>query len=99
MRKLAFAVVLLFASTAFAQDAKTVIDNATKAMGTLKSVEYSGSGFDFAIGQNPNPTLPWPKFIDKTYKRTINFEAPAFRMERVRMQGENPPHGGGQQPV
>jgi glyoxylase-like metal-dependent hydrolase (beta-lactamase superfamily II) len=99
MRKCVLAVVLLFATSAFAQDAKTVIDNASKAMGSLKSVEYSGSGFDFAIGQNANPNLPWPKFIDKTYKRVINFETPAFRMDRVRQQGENPPHGGGQQPI
>src|SRR5438105_14404894 len=99
MRKCVLAVVLLFTATAFAQDARTVIDNASKAMGALKTVEYSGSGFDFAIGQNANPNLPWPKFIDKTYKRVINFETPAFRMDRVRQQGENPPHGGGQQPV
>src|SRR5215471_19275480 len=95
----ALAAGMLLSWTAFAQDAKTVIDNASKAMGSLKTVEYSGSGFDFAIGQNVNPTSPWPKFIDKTYKRTMNFETPAFRMERVRMQGENPPRGGGQQPV
>jgi glyoxylase-like metal-dependent hydrolase (beta-lactamase superfamily II) len=92
-------LIALLACGAFAQDAKTVIDNAIKAMGTLKTVEYSGSGFDFAIGQNVNPTQPWPKFIDKTYKRTMNFETPAYRMERIRMQGENPPRGGGQQPV
>jgi hypothetical protein len=59
-------LIALLACGAFAQDAKTVIDNAIKAMGTLKTVEYSGSGFDFAIGQNVNPTQPWPKFIDKT---------------------------------
>src|ERR1043166_1873049 len=93
------ALIVLLSWTAFAQDARIVIDNAAKAMGTLKSVEYSGSGFDFAIGQNVNPNSPWPKFIDKTYKRTMNFETPAYRMERIRMQGENPPRGGGQQPV
>jgi len=93
------AVGMLLVGTAFAQDAKTVIDNATKAMGSLKTVEYSGSGFDFAIGQNVNPNSPWPKFVDKTYKRTMSFETPAYRMERIRLQGENPPRGGGQQPV
>src|SRR5262245_52178856 len=86
-------------TTMVAQDAKTVMDNASKAMGSLKSVEYSGSGFDFAIGQAVNPNAPWPKFVDKTYKRVINFETPSYRMERIRMQGENPPRGGGQQPV
>ena len=96
----AFAVAALSAPAA-AQDAKSVIAGASKAMGveTLKSVEYSGSGFDFAIGQAPNPNLPWPKFIDKTYTRQINFETPASKMDRIRMQGENPAHGGGQQPI
>src|SRR5262249_51622626 len=95
----ALAAGMLLSCTALAQDAKTVIDSASKAMGSLKSVEYSGSGFAFAIGQNVNPNSPWPKFIDKTYKRTMNFETPAYRMERTRMQGENPPRGGGQQPI
>src|SRR5215813_10296715 len=95
----ALAAVMLLSWTALAQDAKTVINNASKAMGSLKSVEYSGSGFDFAIGQNVNPNSPWPKFIDKSYKRTMNFETPAYRMERIRTQGENPPRGGGQQPI
>jgi glyoxylase-like metal-dependent hydrolase (beta-lactamase superfamily II) len=96
---LALTLVAVLTGSLLSQDAKTVIDNASKAMGALKSVEYSGSGLDFAIGQNVNPNAPWPKFIDKTYTRTINFETPAYRMERIRTQGENPPRGGGQQPI
>src|SRR5437867_5493097 len=98
---IAVVLVSLLSCVAAAQDAKTVISNASRAMGAdnLKSIEYSGSGMDFAIGQAPNPSSPWPKFIDKTYTRIINFETPASRMDRIRMQGENPPHGGGQQPI
>jgi glyoxylase-like metal-dependent hydrolase (beta-lactamase superfamily II) len=94
-------IVTALSAPAAAQDAKSVIAGASKAMGadSLKTVEYSGSGFDFAFGQAPNPSLPWPKFIDKTYTRQINFETPASKMDRIRMQGENPPHGGGQQPI
>jgi glyoxylase-like metal-dependent hydrolase (beta-lactamase superfamily II) len=102
MKKASIAAALvatLLGTAAFAQDARSVIDNATKAMGTLRSVEYSGSGYDFALGQNVNPNSAWPKFIDKTYKRSMNFETPAYRMERTRLQGENPPRGGGQQPI
>ena len=90
--------VQVFAS---AQDAKSVIDAASKAIGVdaLRTVEYSGSGFDFVYGQAYSPTSPWPKFADKTYTRQINFQTPASRMDRVRMQAENPPRGGGQQPV
>jgi len=97
--------VLLFAILAWAaatqQDAKTVISSATTALGAdnLKTVEYSGSGFDYVIGQAPNPTSPWPKFNDKTYTRVVDLDAPASRMQRIRTQGENPPHGGGQQPI
>ena len=84
-----------------AQDAKTVVANAARTIGvdTLKTVQYSATGYDFALGQAPNPTSPWPKFVNKSYSRTINFETPASKVERVRAQGENPPHGGGQQPI
>lgn len=95
------ALVTLAVWTATAQDAKTVIGNALKAMGadTLKTAQYSATGLDFALGQAPNPNSPWPKFINKSYTRAINFETPASRVDRVRVQGENPPHGGGLQPI
>jgi glyoxylase-like metal-dependent hydrolase (beta-lactamase superfamily II) len=84
-----------------AQDAQTVIANASKAIGvdTLKTVQYSATGMDFALGQAPNPSSPWPKFVNKSYTRAINFETPASKVDRVRVQGENPPRGGGQQPI
>src|SRR5712675_726454 len=87
--------------TASAQDARSVIGDASKAMGvdSLKTVQYAATGFDFAVGQAPNPASPWPKFIEKSYTRSINFEQPASRVDRVRVQGENPPRGGGQQPI
>ena len=62
-------------------------------------MEYSATGFDFAFGQAYNPSSPWPKFINKSYKRAIDFRTPASKVDRIRVQGENPPRGGGQQPV
>jgi len=96
---LTFAVALVAQGSA--QDAKAVIASASKAMGveTVKTVQYSATGFDFALGQAPNAASPWPKFINKSYTRAIDFEAPASRVARVRVQGENPPRGGGQQPI
>jgi glyoxylase-like metal-dependent hydrolase (beta-lactamase superfamily II) len=96
---LALAALVVWGTSA--QDAKTVIGNASKAIGvdTLKTVQFSATGFDFALGQAPNPSAPWPKFINKSYTRAINFETSASKVDRVRMQGENPPHGGGQQPI
>jgi glyoxylase-like metal-dependent hydrolase (beta-lactamase superfamily II) len=97
----AFALVAALGWTASAQDAGAVIASAAKAMGvdTLKTVQYSATGLDFALGQAPNPSSPWPKFINKSYTRLINFETPASHVNRVRVQGENPPRGGGQQPI
>ncbi len=84
-----------------AQDARTVIAAASKAMGAdgLRTLEYSGSGSDFAFGQSYTPGAPWPKFTVKSYTRAIDFERPASLASRVRTQFENPPRGGGLQPI
>jgi hypothetical protein len=84
-----------------AQDAATVIGGASKALGvdSLKTVQYAATGFDFALGQAPNPSSPWPKFINTSYTRAVDFEKGMSKVDRVRVQGENPPHGGGQQPI
>ena len=104
MRFIAFASavgLLSLSGPALAQDAGAVIAEASKAMGveTLNTVEYSATGLDFVFGQAYNPSSPWPKFINKTYTRVVDFRTPASKVDRIRMQGENPPHGGGQQPV
>lgn len=98
---LAALIVAVFATAAAAQDAATAIAAASKALGadTLNTVEFSATGADFAIGQAYSGTSPWPKFIDKTYTRQVDFRVPASKVDRIRMQGENPPRGGGQQPV
>jgi glyoxylase-like metal-dependent hydrolase (beta-lactamase superfamily II) len=104
MLKKSLAVVglaVLLVWSVSAQDAKAVIDAASKAMGvdTLKTVQYSATGLDFTLGQAPTPGAAWPKFTNKSYTRVINFETPASRVDRVRVQAENPPRGGGQQPI
>ena len=88
-------------SLALAQDAKAVLAAAAQAMGagTLDTVVFSGSGTEYTVGQAFNGDSAWPKFINKTYSRQIDFRTPATKLDRIRMQGENPPHGGGGQPV
>ena len=97
------AVVLAVAlpSLVLAQDAAGVIAAASKAMGAdnLNTIEYSGSGYDFVFGQAFSPTSPWPKFVVKSYNRALDLRVPSSRDDRVRLQYENPPRGGGQQPV
>ncbi len=95
------AIAALAPAGAAAEDAKTVVENAVKTMGAanLGSLRYSGTGFNYALGQAVNPTSPWPKFNVKTYERVIDFDAGGTRQTMVRTQGENPPRGGGQQPI
>jgi len=95
----ALAIVLISATSA--QDAKGVIAAASKSMGadTLRTIEYSGNGYDFVLGQAYSPNSAWPRFVNPSYKRVIDFQVPASRVDRVRIQGENPPRGGGQQPI
>src|SRR5258705_6632699 len=80
-----------------AQDAKPVIAAASATIGVdqLKTVQYSATGFAFALGQSYNPVAPGPKFINKIYTRTIDLQEPAARVERSPLQCDNPPPGGG----
>src|SRR5260370_1714469 len=70
---------------ALGQDAKTIPSNVDKAMGAhnLKSLQYSGTAKEFAFGQAVNASSPWPGFAEKAYTRTINYETPAWRVDRV----------------
>jgi len=95
------ALVLLSPLAGYAQDGRAALENVAKAMGaaSVKSIQYSGSGVNFQVGQNFSPDTPWPRFIVKSYTRAVNYENPSIRDELVRTQGENPPRGGGGQPV
>ena len=97
-----FATILtIFLSAASAQDARTVISDASKAMGAdnLKTVQFTASGWEYAFGQAMNAKSPWPGFESKTYTRTINFETPAWRIERVFMPLSPARRGGGLLPA
>lgn len=105
-RFMAIAVLITLLSAAavgqnVGQDAGAVIAGASTAMGAdaLNTVEYSASGNDFTLGQAYSPDSAWPKFTVKSYTRAIDFRVPASRADRIRVQAENPPRGGGQQPI
>ena len=61
---------VILAVSLVAQDARGVIDAASKAMGTsnLQAVEYSAaSGNTYSVGQAPGPGKPWPRFTVTKY--------------------------------
>lgn len=81
----AIALVALTSSTAFAQDVKTVLANASKAMGvdSLNSVHYYGVGADYTLGQSNNANGQWPRRNLNDYVRAIDFTQPASRASAV----------------
>ena len=78
----------------------TGVAAAAEAMGAvnLNTIEYSGSGSQFAFGQAASPGGRWPRFEAKTYAVAVDYQTPAMRVEMLRAQGEHPPQGGGGQP-
>ena len=94
------AMVALFSASAALQDAGEVLSQVARTLGAaeLKSIQYSGTGFTFSFAQNYRPDLPYPKF-HATYSRAIDYERGLAREEIVRTQFENPPRGGGGQPL
>jgi len=74
---------------------------AAEAMGATKlnSIAFTGSGSVFSFGQAFEPGQRWPRFIQRVYDASINYETPGMRLVQVRSQGEHPPRGGGAQAV
>ena len=95
------AIALLSSPAGQAQDAKAVIDAAASALGAtnLRTLQFSGWGFDYVFGQSYTPGSAWPRFSLPAYTMTIDFAAPAMRDDRRRAQLEDPPLGGGFQPL
>jgi glyoxylase-like metal-dependent hydrolase (beta-lactamase superfamily II) len=94
-------VLLLTPAPARAQSARGELERIARAMGAthLRSIEITGSGLDYAVGQSAVPNTPWPRFNVKSFVRVADYQAGALRDEYIRTQGEEPPRGGGLQPV
>src|SRR5437762_1671821 len=68
---------------------RTTLQAAATAMGAanLKSIHYSGTGWDAAVGQSYSANDDWPKFELSSYSRTIDYEA-KFSKEELTRKGE-----------
>ncbi|MBZ5635152.1 MAG: MBL fold metallo-hydrolase [Acidobacteriia bacterium] len=105
LKKLAVVAICLasLCASAMAQDAKTVIANAQKAMGDLKSITYSGSAKDVAFQQCGSNAADMncrgthdPMRPINNYVRVIDLTAPASRATGAT---NNPAGGGATQPM
>lgn len=77
----AVALAAAFSVATYAQDAKTVIAGASKAMGadSLTSITYSGTASDVNFLQTRNINGPWPLRPITNYTRTIDLSQTALR--------------------
>ncbi len=64
-----------------AQSSQSVLEATIKNMGDVKSVQYSGSGAQFNLGQSVSPNDPWPRTELKSFTRTVNYDKPSLRYE------------------
>jgi glyoxylase-like metal-dependent hydrolase (beta-lactamase superfamily II) len=83
------------------EDASIVVARAVQAVGgaQVRSLRLTGYGSDFLFGQAYDGHSPWPRFHVSRYVLDVDFEADAVREERVRHQAQDPPRGGGNQPI
>lgn len=101
MVKKSYVTLLALMLAGCARTPKSVADDVGQAIGAgnLKSIQYSGSGYIYAIGQSFQPDVRYSKFNLKNYTRLVDYDKGALRDEDVRTQFEDPPRGGGVQPV
>jgi glyoxylase-like metal-dependent hydrolase (beta-lactamase superfamily II) len=88
-------VFVLWAGVSSAQDAKTVLQSATKAMGDVKSIQFSGTGHLDNLGQAWTPTSAWPVTNVTSYTRTVDYGTKSAKEELTRVEPTPPVKGGG----
>ena len=87
----------LAVTPAAAQDARALLQAADNAVGASKvnSIQYTGTGRISYLGQNFTTTDDWPRVDLKSWSQMIDYNGKSAKEEMVRVQGNNPPRGGG----
>ena len=99
-----FVILSSMIGSAAAEDAKSLLQAADKAMGTsaVNSVQYSGTGWLGAVGQSfatERAGSDWPRTDFKSYTATVDYPSKSSKEEHVRVQGNNVARGGGFVPL
>src|ERR1044071_2811773 len=98
MRKTSLLVLtcaVALVTTAAAQQGALQTAATTLGVANIKSLEFTGTGQMFSVGQNYVASDPWPAVPLKTYTATINYDTGAMRVDLVRTMGPLMPRGGG----
>jgi glyoxylase-like metal-dependent hydrolase (beta-lactamase superfamily II) len=88
------ALALLVGGCSSPRTAASVLSDAQEAMGTVNSIQYSGTGMNAFFGQALTAGQEWPRRDMSSYTRTINYEQ---RSARDEMNFAQPTFGGQQQ--
>jgi glyoxylase-like metal-dependent hydrolase (beta-lactamase superfamily II) len=67
----------------------------TLGVANIKTLQITGSGNMYSVGQNYTASDPWPAVPVKTYTAMVNFDTGAMRVELLRTMGPVMPRGGG----
>lgn len=87
-------VLALASSQIVAVDA---LESAARRLGadSIQTLQFTGSGATYSVGQNFSPTDPWPRVTLERYTALINYETASMRQEMLRDMGAVLPRGGG----
>ncbi|MBI4886477.1 MAG: MBL fold metallo-hydrolase [Acidobacteria bacterium] len=75
----------------------TAIQRASTLLGAgaVKTLQFTGAGQVFSVGQNYTSSDPWPAVPVKNYTAAMNFDTGSMRVELLRTMGPVMPRGGG----
>src|SRR5574341_1924096 len=79
----------------FAQQNALQTAATTLGVANIKTLQITGSGNMFSVGQNYTASDPWPAVPVKTYTAMVNFDTGAMRVELLRTMGPVMPRGQG----
>jgi len=88
-------IVALVSGTTAQQNA---LQTAASTLGTatVSTLQFTGTGRVFSVGQNYSPSEPWPAITVKNYTAQANFTSGAMRVDMTREQtNREMPRGGG----
>jgi glyoxylase-like metal-dependent hydrolase (beta-lactamase superfamily II) len=89
-----FGFVIATTSLSAQQGALQTAANTLKVT-TIKTLQVTGSGANFSVGQSYTASDPWPRVTVKSYTALINYDTGSMRTDLVREMGAVMPRGGG----
>jgi glyoxylase-like metal-dependent hydrolase (beta-lactamase superfamily II) len=93
-KRLCLSLAFMMAACSSPRDAASVLRDAQEAMGSVNSIQYSGTGMNAFFGQALTAGQEWPRREMSSYTRSINYEQ---RSARDEMNFAQPTFGGQQQ--